>query len=316
MIRSLKKLVKSLFGDRCSEKNINLLANTVARSNRNFSVIDDFAEIEFSAFSQWGEDGIIDWIISRLPSIPKIFIEFGVENYQEANTRLLIQLRNWRGLIIDGSEKNIRDIKSQDISWRHHLLSLCEFVTRSNINQLICGAGMKGEIGLLSIDIDGNDYWVWQALSIINPAIVICEYNAVLGDVYPIAVPYRGGFYRTRAHYSNLYFGASLPALIYLAREKGYTFIGTCTAGCNAFFVRDDIAFAITKCIRSKSAYPSKFRESRGLDGELLFLDGVSRSELISDCPLINVVTGDPTTIRELGSIYGHQWMSGERRLF
>ena len=316
MIKSLKALRKFLFRDRRSDKDIVFLASTVARSNWKLSVIDDFAEIEFSAFSQWGEDGIIDWIISRLPSIPKTFIEFGVENYQEANTRLLIQLRNWRGLIIDGSEKNVRDIKSQDISWRHQLLSMSEFITRSNINQLICGAGMAGEIGLLSIDIDGNDFWVWQALTTIRPAIVICEYNAVFGDLCPVTVPYRDDFHRTKAHHSNLYFGASLPALIYLAREKGYTFVGTCTAGANAFFVRDDIAFEITKCIRSISAYPSKFRESRDPDGQLLFLDGANRSELICDCPLINVVTGDLTTIREMGSIYGQEWMLGDRRIF
>ena len=279
-------------------------------------MIDDFAEIEFSAFSQWGEDGIIDWLVSKLPKIPKTFVEFGVENYQEANTRLLIQLQNWRGLIIDGSEKNIRDIKRQNISWRHELLSLNEFITRDNINQLITDAGLIGEIGLLSIDVDGNDYWVWQAITSVHPAIVVCEYNAVLGDLHPITVPYCDDFHRTKAHHSNLYFGASLPALIHLSREKGYTFVGTCTAGVNAFFVRDDISVEITKSIRNRSAFPSRFREARGPSGELLFLDGVKRSELIRDCPLIDLNTGGLTTISDLRNIYSQLWMIGERRVF
>ncbi len=316
MIKSLKHVKNFLSRDRRSEKEIILLASTIAKSNRTLSFIDDFAEIEFSAFSQWGEDGIIDWLVSRLPMIPKTFVEFGVENYRQANTRLLIQMQNWRGLIIDGSPENIRDIKRQDISWRQQLHSLNEFITTENIDKLIVDAGFKGEIGLLSIDIDGNDYWVWQAITSVNPAIVVCEYNAVFGDLHPVTVPYRGDFDRTKAHYSNLYFGASLPALFYLAQEKGYTFVGTCAAGVNAFFVRDDIAFEIKKCICSLSAFPSKFREARGVGGDLLFLDGVKRSELICDCPLINVANGEPTTIREMGNIYGQQWMVGERRIF
>lgn len=315
MIKSLKYVKNLLSRDRRSDKEIILLASSVAKSNR-APVIDDLSEVEFSAFSQWGEDGIIDWLVSKLPMIPKTFVEFGVENYREANTRLLIQIQNWRGLIIDGSEENIRDIKRQDISWRHQLHSLNEFITRDNIDQLIVDAGFKGEIGLLSIDIDGNDYWVWQAIKSVSPAIVVCEYNAVFGDLHPVTVPYRDDFNRTKAHYSNLYFGASLPALIFLAREKGYTFVGTCTAGVNAFFVRDDVAFDIRKTVRNVSAYPSKFREARDPRGKLLFLGGVNRSQLICDCPLINVATGDTTTIREMCNIYGQQWIIGERRIF
>lgn len=301
--------------NRMAERNLIMQGQELALKHRGLTNLDSLSDVEFSVFSQWGEDGIIDWLVSRLPMIPKVFIEFGVENYQEANTRLLIQLRNWRGLIIDGSDENIRRIKRQDISWRHQLLSLSEFITRDNIDQLITDAGLKGEIGLLSIDIDGNDFWVWQAITSISPALVVCEYNAVLGDLYAVTVPYRDDFYRTKAHYSNLYFGASLPAVNVLAREKGYVFVGTCSAGVNAFFVRDDIASEITQCIRSISAFPSKFREARDPRGELLLLDGARRSELICDCPLINVVTGDPTTIREMGDIYGQQWIIGERRI-
>lgn len=316
LIKSLKHVKYFLSRDRRPEKEIILLASSLAKSNRTLSFIDDFAEIEFSAFSQWGEDGIIDWLVSKLPMIPKTFVEFGVENYREANTRLLIQMQNWRGLIIDGSPENIRDIKRQDISWRHQLHSLNEFITRDNIDQLIVDAGFGGEIGLLSIDIDGNDYWVWQAITSVSPAIVVCEYNAVFGDLHPVTVPYRDDFHRSKAHHSNLYFGASLPALIYLAREKGYTFVGTNTSGVNAFFVRDDIAAEIKKCIRDVSAYPSKFREARALSGELLFLDGIKRSELICGCPLINVATRESTTIREMGDICGQQWLAGGRRIF
>ena len=122
-----------------------------------------------------------------------------MENYRESNTRLLLQLRNWRGLVIDGSSNNIQCIQEQEVSWRHQLDSFSEFITSENINYLISRSRMAGDIGLLSIDIDGNDYWVWRAITQVNPVVVVVEYNAVLGDLFPISIPYEPSFNRTCA---------------------------------------------------------------------------------------------------------------------
>ena len=89
--------------------------------------------------------------------------------------------------------------------------------------------------------MDGNDYWLWEAVSAVNPRIVVCEYNSFLGSQRPLVVPYAADFRRAQAHYSWLYYGASLPALEYLGRRKGYQLVGTNSAGNNAFFVRSDV---------------------------------------------------------------------------
>ena len=302
---------KTLFKE--SEKIRVLLAQNIAINNRSLKSISDLGDVEFSCFSQFGEDGIIDWLVSKLPMIPKKFVEFGVEDYYESNTRLLLRLRNWQGLILDGSSEFIQDIKGQDISWRYHIESKCAHITKENINVLLKDNKMIGDIGLLSIDIDGNDYHVWQSINVINPAIVVIEYNAVFGDIHSVTVPYRPDFCRTKAHFSNLYFGASLPALIMLGKEKGYTFVGTNTVGSNAFFIHNDLAPHIASQIKSISGYPSIFRESRNPDGKLSLLKGNKRSEIIKNCPLYDIKDRKKTSIDKLRKIYSSNWQNSNR---
>lgn len=293
---------------RTSERQTVLQALIAAKDNRRLQTLAGLYEAEFCAFSQWGEDGIIDWLVSRLPDIPRSFVEFGVEDYRESNTRLLLQLHNWRGLVMDGSSAHIRDIQGQDIYWRHGLTAKCAFIDKDNINDLLAEEGFGGQIGLLSVDIDGNDYWVWQAITVADPVIVVCEYNAVLGDRYALTVPYQADFQRTRAHHSNLYFGASLPALKSLASSKGYTFVGTTSTGCNAFFVRNDMAAAITSGLGAAWAFPSMVREARDAQGRLLFLNGEDRSRLIADLPLVDLERNELTTLGQLGELYSPEW--------
>ena len=297
------------------ERQTIIQALALARVNRALSALNDLGDVEFSAFSQWGEDGIIDWLVSRVPDISRTFIEFGVEDYRESNTRLLVQLRNWRGLLMDGSEDHIRDIHSQDIYWRHGLTAKYAFIDADNINCLLEDEGMVGRLGLLSVDIDGNDYWVWKSINVVSPAIVVAEYNAVLGDLHALSIPYCADFQRTQAHHSNLYFGASLPALVDLGRQKGYTFIGTNSNGCNAFFVRDDLAAMVTPALSGAWAYPSQVREARDENSNLLFLDGANRAMQISHLPLVNPATGSHTTLAECGELYSDAWKVGQRVL-
>ncbi len=235
--------------------------------------IKKLSDAEFSIFSQWGDDGIIQFLIARLPSIPKIFIEFGVENYRESNTRFLLCHNNWRGLIFDGSAENINFVRRETIYFDFSLTALPLFVTAENINENIEKAGFSDEIGILHIDIDGNDYWVWKALFCINPAIVIMEYNSGFGSERAITVPYDADFQRTKAHHSNLYFGASLRALVGLAKEKGYTFIGSNSNGVNAYFLRNDLMPEMQEfATDAESGYVrSMFRECRDENGNLTF---------------------------------------------
>ncbi|MDP2030658.1 MAG: hypothetical protein Q8K12_13545 [Thiobacillus sp.] len=298
---------------RFAERQLILQAQGVAQSNRGRQRLDGLHEAEFCAFSQWGEDGIIDWLVERLPGIPPTFIEFGVEDYRESNTRLLLQLRNWRGLVMDGSQDHISNIQGQEIYWRHDLTAKCAFIDRDNINNLLADAGLQGEVGLLSVDIDGNDYWVWQAIDVVSPAIVVCEYNAVLGDRYALTVPYQADFQRTRAHHSNLYFGASIRALIALGQRKGYTFVGTTSTGCNAFFVRNDLAPAVVSALDGIWAFPSAVREARDPEGRLLFVSGVARAELIKQQPLVDLERNAQTTLAACHDLYSTEWGGAAR---
>ncbi len=307
--------------ERLAERQMILQAQVQAGANRGRARLQGLHDVEFCAFSQWGEDGIIDWLIERLPGIPRSFVEFGVGDYRESNTRLLLQLRNWRGLVLDGSSAHIADIRSQEIYWRHEIQANKAFIDRDNINSLIEEAGFSGDIGLLSVDIDGNDYWVWQAIKVVRPAIVVCEYNAVFGDKYQITVPYRPDFQRSEAHHSLLYFGASLKAMVALGKEKGYTFVGTGSSGCNAFFLRDDMAAPVLNNLDSVWAFPSAAREARAPDGRLLFVGGAARAELIGEQKVVNLESassGNEPVIRiqDLGDLYSDDWRAGSGAQF
>ncbi len=231
----------------------------------------DMADYGFRAFSQWDEDGLIQFLVSRAAVAEKTFIEIGVGDYSEANTRLLLLKDNWRGAVVDCDPAAMEALKAQPLYWRHSLTAIADFVTAENVNDVIRSSGLSGDIGLLSIDIDGMDYWVWKAIDAVSPQIMVCEFNGWLGDGAPLTTPYDPQFDRRKAHYSWLYAGASLPALIHLGREKGYTFVGCNLAGNNAFFLRDDV-FGRSGLAPSRRRFVEPlFREARTSEGALAF---------------------------------------------
>jgi len=263
-----------------------LLAKDIA-SNKHLNI----QSAEFKVFSQWGDDGIIQYLINKINISNKTFIEFGVENYLESNTRFLLMNNNWTGLIFDGSKKNIDFVKKDEIYWKYDLIAEQAFITSENINTLIGKSGIIGEIGLLHIDIDGNDYWIWKNLEIVKPDIVIIEYNSVFGIERAITIPYKANFNRTKAHYSNLYAGASLLAFCDLALEKGYSFIGTNSAGNNAYFILKEKLDGVNSLDCKEGYTESKFRESRNKKGELTFLRADDRLKEIKGLPIYNTRT-------------------------
>ncbi|CAN5142899.1 hypothetical protein BH23GEM2_BH23GEM2_23450 [soil metagenome] len=262
--------------------------------------VTSLAQVEFGVYSQWGEDGIIDYLTLRTEIPRPFFVEFGVEDYREANTRFLLRNRNWSGLVMDGSDKHVNAIRADPLYETNDIQAVAAFVTAENINELISAAGVSGDIGLLSIDIDGNDYWVWKALEVISPRIVVCEYNSLFGDTHAVTVPYDPVFDRRRAHHSTLYFGASLTALRDLAADKGYAFVGCNSAGGNAFFVRNDCAGPFAALQQSAGFVAGKFRESRSPDGARTFLSGSARQMEIADCVVTELRQGRRVRLREL----------------
>ncbi len=277
-----------------------LIAKLLIREIRTGGVKNDLRSSEFRVFSQTGEDGIIQFLISRVPIENDIFIEFGVEDYAESNTRFLLMNDNWRGLVIDGSMANVEKIKKSSYFWRRELTAVCGFINKDNINDLIRSGGIAGDIGLLSVDIDGNDYWVWESINVVSPRIVVCEYNGLFGPREAVSIPYSESFVRTEAHYSRLYFGTSLKALCVLAEKKGYAFVGCDSGGVNAFFVRKDVAADLPHLSCEEGYVRNRVRESIDRNGKYTYLTGDDRIKLVQDMPVVDVVTGERKLIKDL----------------
>jgi len=255
-------------------------------------------DYEFKVFSQWGEDGIIQKLIHSVPIAEKTFIEFGVEDFSESNCRFLMMNDNWRGFIMDGSLEAMEVCKRSYFYWKHELRLRQAFVTRENINELLAESGFGPDLGILSIDLDGVDYWVAEAIQNFRPRILIHEYNALFGGKRKVTVPYDPAFRRMNKHSSSLYWGASLAALTYLAEKKGYSLVGTNSARCNAFYVRNDLMSPALQALSAEEAYePSHYRESRNAAGDFTFATGEERVALIAGLPVINVETGAEETL-------------------
>jgi hypothetical protein len=284
MINKIKLFYKRIYQKINYETQKSLVLNGKLLSElnckKNISTLD---EVEFQVFSQRGEDGVIQYLINHIDIPNKIFVEFGVETYTESNTRFLLINNNWSGLIIDGSKSNINFIKSDYIYWKYDITAVESFITKENINKIISEYTKVSDIGILSVDIDGNDYWIWKEIDCIKPRIVICEYNSAFGNDKKVTVPYKADFVRRKEHYSDLYFGASLAAFCELAEEKGYDFIGTTRAGVNAYFVRKDLSSPFKKFTTQQGFNESDNRDSRDEKGNLTFLRHNQRLNLIKE---------------------------------
>jgi hypothetical protein len=250
----------------------------------------DWRENEFRVFSQFGEDGLIQLLIREVPISRRFFVEFGVEDYLEANTRFLLLNDRWAGFVLDGSADNVAAIR-EDMAYQRHALEVqAAFITRENINALLAGSGVSGEIGLLSIDIDGNDYWVWEAITQVEPTIVVVEYNYRFGVQAAVATPYRADFVKDTAHPSGIYYGASLHAFCLLAERKGYVLVGCSSGGVNAFFVRKDRLPATIPAVTVEEGFVAgQHAEMRDSEGRVTKPTLQEQQDLLLTLPLIQI---------------------------
>jgi len=193
---------------------------------------------EFQSFSQNGEDGIINEIFNRIGTTNKYFVEFGVEDGMENNTLFLLN-NSWSGTWIEAEPKNYTLIQNNfnSLISNGKLEVKNEFVSAENIERILSDLRIPKEVDLLSIDIDGNDYWVWSKIKNISPRIVVIEYNSHLGPSLKWVMKYKPDF-RGK---NTSYYGASLKSLELLGSEKGYSLVGCNFTGCNSFFVRKDL---------------------------------------------------------------------------
>lgn len=215
------------------------LRSTVVRNDPKRNDPRDLLRFGYRVCSQNDEDGIIEEIFRRIGCGDRRFVEFGVGSGLENNTAYLLHC-GWRGVWLDAVASNVgsasQALKSVIAAGRLNIIP--KMVSAENIEGVFRDAGVPSEPDLVSIDIDGNDFWVWSSLVNFRPRVVVIEYNAGMGPSLDWVVPYDA----SRPWDGSRTFGASLAALVRLGREKGYRLVGCCFAGVNAFFVRRDVA--------------------------------------------------------------------------
>lgn len=203
-------------------------------------------EVGFRAFSQFDEDGILLYLFTLLGVAHKTSVEICAGVGYECNSANLIINHAWDGLLIDGDPENVRVARAfytsyPDTFWRPPTI-VQAWIDAETINDRITENGFSGEIDLLSLDMDGVDFWVWKAITCVNPRVVVLEFNDCIPADVSVAIPYDRGF-RVADHAAKRpgYLNASLAAWVRLGREKGYRLVGRNRNTLNAFFVRNDL---------------------------------------------------------------------------
>ena len=197
----------------------------------------DLTAHELRVFSQNGEDGVLAEILRRIGTGGRTFAEFGIQDGSEGTTVFLAQVMGWSGVYLEADAETYAALERR-FSANPRVRTVHAAVEPDNVETLFVQTGVPEEPDVVSIDVDGNDYWIWRALTRFRPRVVVIEYNGDLDPASSQVMPYTPGF---QWDHSSGY-GASLGALEALGAEKGYTLVHTELAGVNAFFVRTDVA--------------------------------------------------------------------------
>lgn len=222
---------------------------------------------EFRVFSQNGEDGLLLHIFSQIGTTSRQFVEFGIQDGRECNCAVLALRFGWSGLFMEFEPEQVA--AARHLYHEQHQLSASRVrieqarVSPENIDALLSGYGMSGEIDLLSIDIDSFDYWVWRSINAIRPRVVVIEYNASLGPSAELVMPYDPQLDIATIDPGGLDYGASLAALAHLGNSRGYALVGCESAGVNAFFVRKELLRGELSELTPEAAWWPHRRRSR-----------------------------------------------------
>ena len=258
---------------------------------------------EVKVFSQWGEDGIIDFLLTCLNiSKPKI-VEFGVGEFKECNSRFTAEFRNASVYMVDSNKNLVNYVKKLDLFWKNSLFPVTDFITPKSAKEHILNAQkLLGGIDIFSIDLDGNDYWILSNLELTGVSIVICEYNPIFNEI-DCTVPRNDNFDRFDAHSSGLFFGMSLKASISIMGSKGFTFIGTNRVGNNAVFVKneieDQVPFPKPNIYDLKMFLDWRVRESRDTSGCLNYLQATDAFKMIETLSVIDLKSGKQKRLQD-----------------
>jgi len=273
----------------------------ISQNKNKYEEIADLTETEVKIFSQNGEDGIINYLVDKLKLNNKNFVEIGVGNYRESNTRFLYNTYHPKGLIIDCIDDMEKKVKPFVNLWKGDLRICNKQINSDNILDTL-NQECDYEIDIFSIDIDSVDYWIVEKLKKNISKIFVAEYNPVFGSEFEVTVPNISGFERNKYHYSNLCYGMSLRALINLMDKKNYYFIGTNLQKINAFFISKDFnkeEFFKNIKIKDLDNYTnSNIRDSRDKNNNLSYLSGDKKFKEIEECRVINLKDNKNTLVQ------------------
>jgi hypothetical protein len=229
--------------------------------------LPQFEDVEFRVCSQNGEDGILLYIFAVIGMTTRVAVEICAGDGIQCNAANLILNHGWTGLLVDGDPAKVERGRAfyanspDTFTWPPAFAHA--WVTGETVNDLITAYGIGGEIDLLSIDLDGVDWWVWKAIHVVRPRVVVAEYQDCWGPDQALTVPYSPDF-RARWEHGALYYGgASLAAFVELGRVKGYRFVGAQRYGFNAFFVRNDLG----RDVLPERPVADGLRHPKNLDG-------------------------------------------------
>jgi hypothetical protein len=264
-------------------------------------------DAEVSVYSQFGEDGILDFLCDSLDLAKPRAVELGAGNFVQCNTRFLAEYRGASVLAVDARKDLRSTIQRFPVYWRSTIEAHQGWITPDTAPELLGDAREKfGGVDIVSLDIDGNDYWVAERLDLVGVSIVVVEYNSLLSRVQAVSVPRDDSFDRTKMHYSWLYYGASLQAFVSLFARQGFGLVGVNRVGNNAFFVPIDrlseIALPPVKPEDFSLFTDWRVRESRDRQRRMSYASGNARVDLIGELPVVNTVTGETITILEAHS--------------
>jgi hypothetical protein len=263
------------------------------------------SDAEFKVFSQWGEDGILNYIFEVLGLTKPRIMEVGASNFIECNSRFAAEHRNARVYAVDLNPELISTVQAMDLSWKNHIFPVMGKITPENIqsherqaNELMFG------IDLVSFDIDGNDYWCLEKMLLKNVSVVVVEVNPLFGDKINVTVPRNDSFDRNKAHFSNLFFGMSYKASLTLLGKKGFTCIGSNLAGNNIFFVRKEFVDRFEQILNDDlpTVWVNSWnvRESRDKEFSLNYLSNSDRLNEILECTVYDLDLNQNIILREL----------------
>jgi GAF domain-containing protein len=245
--------------------------------------LPEFSDVEFRCYSQNGEDGVLLYIFSLLGTTNRRVVEICAGDGIECNAANLIINHGWQGLLLDGDADQIARgrafYSTCRTTWPSPPALVDAWLTAENVDALVADKGFGGPIDLLSIDVDGNDYWIWKALQCVRPRVVVLEFNAACGPERSVTMSYQPDF-RLDLAKPPYRCGASLPAFVKLAREKGYRLVGVQRLGFNAFFVRDGLEEKLLPERSARECYERTPRLSDWAPGSLdIILGGEQRWE-------------------------------------